>query len=167
MPKYTPNQRNKLQEAVLNSELARLSQDEAIDYIKQTTGITLDYNALQWRKRNLKHQRIGLMQSLKENRYAYKLVFLRRIEELERCMQIAQQDMLKYMNDEKRFFFKQKLIYEIIELNKQLTDLYLLLPMVDAAIARNHGPITTQGDYQQLPETEDSNGGDLRQNKFG
>jgi hypothetical protein len=166
MPTYTVEQRKQLQEAVLHAEIARLSEREAIDYIQQTTGITLNHGTLQWRKRMLKHQRITMMQSLKENRYAYKLVFLRRIEELERCMQIAQQDLVKYMNDEKRFFFKQKLIYEIIELNKQLTDLYLLLPMIDAAIARSNGPITTQGDYQQLPESEDSARGDLRQNKF-
>jgi hypothetical protein len=167
MPKYTPEQRQKIEGAVLHAEIARLSEAEAIDYIHQITGITLDHNALQWRKRNLKHQRIGLMQSLKENRYAYKLVFVRRIEELERCMEIAQKDMLKYMNDEKRFFFKQKLVYEIIELNKQLTDLYLLLPMIDAAIARTNGPLDTQTTYQQLPESQSAEAaGDLSEYKF-
>jgi hypothetical protein len=164
--RLTRDENNRLMDAILNCELSNLSEQDALTYINQRTGLHISRFTYYLRKRQQRQRQITEMATLRENRYAYKLVFIKRIKEIEKLMHSAQKDYDYYdaQGEDRRFFFyKQKLGYQILEYNKQLVDLYLLLRMLDSQV--QYGKPEPQ-DYQRLPEPEAEAAGNLSQSKF-
>jgi hypothetical protein len=157
MARYTKDQSIAINRCIHDTSIANLSQLEALKYIEEKTGIQLGRTSYNERKRQLRIAGIRQWNRYRKDDYALRLDMLERINVVKKVQENALTKMLQFDLNPKTFFQWKTAAYAVMESNKQLVELQLLVPEIDAIGHGDNGLSETikTGTYQQQ-ETRDT-----------